>query len=149
MDNPASNLRSVNDQCTWYRDVCGLPAVPSDEGHRIIVRAGRVGAMTMDRGLGRLVDNLLEQAPVIEHFRSGSWCFLVRTDHAIGREQQVHLYRHNVSFVETGAEIALPARDDTHRGWVRRPASSYRPSTALMLRCLDDAIAEARRNSYA
>ncbi|WP_225729923.1 MULTISPECIES: DNA-directed RNA polymerase subunit beta [unclassified Nocardia] len=123
-------------RCAFYRRTCGLPAGIHPEVGRIVVKAGAVGAITMPAPLGQRVrDDLLRRrntlGPIISHVRSGRWTFLIRPDISDDVQLFAELFRHNVSIVPIGGEIALPSPADAQTGyrqWVVSPRDSFRPS---------------------
>ncbi|MFI6998985.1 DNA-directed RNA polymerase subunit beta [Nocardia sp. NPDC050175] len=145
-DTPAS-------RCTYYRRTCGLPAGIHPEVGRIIVRTGRIGAITMPASLGQYVrDDLLHSritlGPIISHLRSRRWTFLCRPDLPTDMSRFPELLRRNVTVVPNGAEIALPAPIDTRTGqrhWIVAPRDTFRPSGLILLTAVHSCITRGPR----
>lgn len=132
-DTPAS-------RCRFYRQ-CGLPAAVQPELGRIIVPAGRVGAITMPARLGQEVKALLQLrrsalGPIISHPRSKRWTYLVRPDLPDEVALFAELFRLDVSVARRGAQIARPSpadRSPCFRVWVEPPRDTFRPSGSVVV----------------
>ncbi|WP_159837631.1 DNA-directed RNA polymerase subunit beta [Nocardia sp. CY41] len=132
-DTPAS-------RCLFYRQ-CGLAAVVQPELGRIVVPAGRVGAITMPARLGQEVKALMQVrrcalGPIFSHPRSGRWTYLVRPDLPDEVGLFAELFRSNVSVARYGAQIALPSpadRSPCFRVWVEPPRDTFRPSGSVVV----------------
>ncbi|BDT99052.1 DNA-directed RNA polymerase subunit beta [Nocardia sputorum] len=132
-DTPAS-------LCLFYRQ-CGLAAAVQPELGRIVVPAGRVGAITMPARLGQEVKALMQVrrralGPILSHPRSGRWTYLVRPDLPDEVGLFAELFRLNVSVARYGAQIALPSpadRSPCFRVWVEPPRDTFRPSASVVV----------------
>ncbi|MGK8512615.1 DNA-directed RNA polymerase subunit beta [Nocardia asiatica] len=132
-DSPAS-------RCRFYRQ-CGLPAAVQPELGRIIVPAGRVGAITMPARLGQEVKALMQVrrssvGPIISHPRSRRWTYLVRPDLPDEVSLFAELFRLDVSVARGGAQIVLPSPADRSPGlrvWVEPPRDTFRPSGSVVV----------------
>ncbi|MBF6463753.1 DNA-directed RNA polymerase subunit beta [Nocardia beijingensis] len=127
-------------RCLFYRR-CGLAAAVQPELGRIVVPAGRVGAITMPARLGQEVKALMQVrrcalGPIISHPRSGRWTYLVRPDLPDEVGLFAELFRSNVSVARYGAQIALPSpadRSPSFRVWVEPPRDTFRPSGSVVV----------------
>ncbi|MGW4769886.1 DNA-directed RNA polymerase subunit beta [Nocardia sp. NPDC004278] len=129
-------------RCRFYRQICGLAAVVQPELGRIIVPASSdVGAVTLPAALAARVKIYLQSrserlGPVLSHPRSKRWTYLVVPDIPDEVGLFAELFRHNVSVVRWGAQIALPsptARDAGFRAWVVPPQDTFRPSGRVIV----------------
>ncbi|WP_330229862.1 DNA-directed RNA polymerase subunit beta [Nocardia sp. NBC_00508] len=127
-------------RCRFYRQ-CGLAAGVEPEHGRIVVRADRVGAITMPARLGQEVKALMQVrrsglGPIISHPRSRRWTYLVRPDLPDEVRLFAELFRLDVSIARGGAQIALPSpadRPPCFRVWVEPPRDTFRPSGAIVV----------------
>ncbi|MBH0775787.1 DNA-directed RNA polymerase subunit beta [Nocardia bovistercoris] len=129
-------------RCEYYRKVCELPAVVDPRHGGITFRAGLVWGLMMASELGRRVKLELERTgrgggPIVSHPRSGTWCFLVRSDIPTTRlTEDAALFRSGVRVIADGAVIALPSPVDTdpaYRAWISAAHSPFRPSGMSVL----------------
>ncbi|MEV6323033.1 DNA-directed RNA polymerase subunit beta [Nocardia sp. NPDC051787] len=140
-------------RCAYYRHTCDLPAGVHPEIGRITVRAGFVGAITMPAMLGRrvrddLTDRLIGLGPIICHERSKRWTFLTRPDLSDDVRLFAELFRHNVSIVPCGGEIALPSPDDAnarYRHWIVAPRNGFRPSGSSIVEAIRSCARAGKR----
>ncbi|MBF6167565.1 DNA-directed RNA polymerase subunit beta [Streptomyces gardneri] len=127
-------------RCRFYRQ-CGLAAAVQPELGRIIVPAGRVGAITMPARLGQEVKALMQVrraalGPIISHPRSKRWTYLVRPDLPDEVGLFAELFRLDVSVARCGAQIALPSpadRSPCFRVWIEPPRDTFRPSGSVVV----------------
>ncbi|WP_245547871.1 DNA-directed RNA polymerase subunit beta [Nocardia pneumoniae] len=140
-------------RCAYYRHTCDLPAGVHPEIGRITVRAGFVGAITMPATLGRrvrddLADRRIALGPIICHERSERWTFLIRPDLSDDVRLFAELFRHNVSIVPSGGEIALPSPDDAnarYRHWIVAPRNGFRPSGSSIVEAIRSCAKAGKR----
>lgn len=127
-------------RCRFYRQ-CGLAAAVQPEDGRIVVRAGRVGAITMPARLGQKVRTLMQDrrsalGPIVSHPRSRRWIYLVRPDLPDEVRLFAELFRLDVSVARGGAQIALPSpadRSASFRVWIEPPRDTFRPSGSVVV----------------
>lgn len=125
-------------RCKFYIVTCGLPARVRPEFARIEFTVGSAGAITMPAQLGALVKaHILTErnghiGPIVSHPRSKRWTFLVCPDIPGDIALFAELFRHNVSVVPIGGEVALPSPQfDSmlgYREWVHEPSDGHRPT---------------------
>ncbi|WP_054815109.1 hypothetical protein [Nocardia arizonensis] len=145
-------------RCDYYRKVCELPAVVDPRHGGITFRAGLVWGLMMPSELGQRVKFELERGgrgggPIVSHPRSGTWCFLVRSDIPTARLAGfAALFRRGIQLVGDGGLIALPSPTDTdpgYRAWITPAHSPFRPSGVSVLDATDTvAEREPRREVH-
>lgn len=151
---PHKRAAALESQRRFYQVTCGLPARVRPEFARIEFTVGSVGAVTMPAHLGALVKaHMLAQpngrvGPIVSHPRSKRWTFLVCPNIPDAVALFAELFRHNVSVVPIGAEVALPSPFDSllgYRQWVHEPTDGYRPSGTEVLDAVRACISPLRR----
>ncbi len=134
-------------RCTYYREVCQIPAVLDPLTDQIIVVAGHVQAVMVPAPLGRRIRAELDRrdeecGPIVSHPKSGLWTFLTRSEFRldIPAADAASLWDHNVVVMASGVQIGLPTptarNDDPVRLWELPPHSPQRPGTTTVLRAV-------------
>ncbi|CAM4435839.1 LysR substrate-binding domain-containing protein [Nocardia ninae] len=150
-DNRAAALES---QRRFYQVTCGLPARVRPDLARVVFTVGSVGAVMMPAHLGTrvraglLVPDKEQVVPIVSHPRSKRWWFLVHPDIPRAAALLAELFRHHVSVVPVGYEVALPSpfgSEIGRREWVREPSSGFRPSGVLVVEATRACLSPLRR----
>lgn len=151
---PSERTAALESQRKFYIVTCGLPARVRPEFGRIVFTVGSVGAVTMPARLGALVKAHMcalpqdRVEPIVSHPRSKRWTFLVGPDIPGDIALFAELFRHNVSVVPIGGEVALPSPFDVllgYREWVHEPRDGYRPSGTEVVDAIRCCVSPLRR----
>lgn len=144
---------ALESQSRFYQVTCGLPARLRLDLARIVFTVGSVGAVTMPAHIGALVKvHMLAQpngrvGPIISHPRSKRWTFLVCPDIPADTALFAELFRHNVSVVPVGGEVALPSPFDStlgYREWVHNPTDGFRPPGTVVIAAIRSCVSSPR-----
>lgn len=151
---PFDRAAALAAQRRFYVITCGLPARIRLDLARIVFTVGSVGAVTMPARVGALVNaHMLAQpngriGPIVAHPRSKRWTFLVCPDIPDDVALFAELFRHNVSVVPVGGEVALPTPFDPilgYREWVCDPIDGFRPSGTAVVGAIRSCISAPSR----
>ncbi len=144
---------ALESQRSFYQVACGLPARVRLDLARTVFIVGSVGAVTMPAHIGALVKvHMLAQSngrvgPIIWHPRSKRWTFLVCPDIPGETALFAELFRHNVSVVPVGGEVALPSPFDSrlgYREWVHEPTDGFRPPGTVVVAAIRSCLSTGR-----
>ncbi|MFI8975016.1 DNA-directed RNA polymerase subunit beta [Nocardia asteroides] len=142
---------TVQARCDFYR-AYGIDAYLQVDLRRLIVVANsRLAGLTLPAELamrvrGRLRVQQIDLGPVISHPRSKRWTLLVTGNVPADKVTCARLFRHQVSVVRSGTQIALPAPIEGYenlRYWVEPPTAPL-PSGAVVAQAILECVEQAR-----